>query len=475
MKFLYISFLSFFLLCMTRVEGHSAILNTEERNDSLFRIVKNMINAQNADSIYALLGDGFKAKFSKDQFTSILKNNLYPHGTIGQTFFLTYKDGTSSYKAICKEAILEFRISTDTQGKISGFRFLPYKEPVATKNYTVATDNPMKTALDSQVDFIARQYINKVNTVGLSIGILKEGRETIYGYGTTAKDNHQIPGAGSIYEIGSITKTFTATLLAYYVLNHQVSLSDPITKYLPDSVATNKNLQGITLQMLSNHTSGLTRMPDNLPLTKADMMNPYKSYSKEKLFAYLKDCKLESTPGEKYAYSNLAVGLLGTILERVSGLSYEQMVKTIICQPLGMTSTYQHPDKEQTNNQVAVHNGKGDQIIMWDMDALAGAGSIRSTIHDMLLYAHANVTRDTTLLSRAIELTHKITSRKEMAVGLGWHLSSQADDVYFHSGLTGGCSTNITIAPEKHIAVVVLSNSFEDTEAVGESIFLKIR
>ncbi len=466
------SSLRFLFLCLFLFGTSAHAQNKDKVNDSLFAIVKNNINAQNGEALYALLSDDFKAKLTKDAFEGILKTSLYPQGVVKETSFVDSKDGTSNYKTVCANAVLLFKIAADDAGKIAHMQFLPFKEPVADKNYTVPSDNPMKTALDKRIDTIARKYINKVRTVGLSIGIVKNGNTFTYGYGATAKDGGRIPNANTIFELGSITKTFTATLLAYYAVDRKVELTDPITKYLPDSVAVNKNLQQVTLRMLANHTSGLPRLPSNLSLTDATMMNPYKDYDKAKLFAYLKNCELSSAPGEKYAYSNLAAGLLGTILEKVSGKTYEQMVTDIICRPLGMNNTMQRIGAAYKDRAVKVYNDKAEPVMMWDMNALAGAGALRSATNDLLVYAQANMMKDAGKLSQAMDLTHGVTYDKEVAVGLGWHMGKNgADNYIWHNGGTGGSSSYMAFSPDKSIAVVVLSNSTEKTDAVGQDIF----
>jgi len=471
MRSLYLLFTTLILFCP--IVGFSAPGNTPEMNDSLFGRVVALVNAHEGDSLYNLLGHDFQADFSREKFAAVLKSNLYPLGKITSQVLISYKDGLSSYKAVCEHAALEFRIKAE-DWKIVGLRFLPYKEPVALKDYAEPSDNPMKSRLDSQVDAVAREYINKVNTAGISIGLYRDGALYIYNYGATQKKG-KLPTEFTIYELGSITKTFTATLLAYFVQQRLVSLSDPITKYLPDSVTANKNLAGITLQMLFNHTSGLPRMPSNFIENKSNELNPYKHYTTQMLYDYLKDCKLDSRPGEKYAYSNLAVGLMGKILEHVSGKSYEQLIKEIICQPLAMKSTYQRPDADETARQTSVHNEKGSEIIMWDLDALAGAGCLRSDVHDMLLYARANLSEGEGTLASAIKLTHQRTFDGEMEIGLGWHMSTNSDTMYFHAGRTGGCSTSMILAPGKKCAVVMLSNSAEDVDATAGALLMKLR
>src|SRR5690606_4907143 len=114
------------------------------------------------------------------------------------------------------------------------------------------------------------------------------GKTSVFYYGETEKGNKQLPDENTLFEIGSVSKTFTATLLAYLAQTQQISLDDPITQYLPDSIAVNPDLQRITLEQLANHTSGLPRMPDNLDTTETgNSLDPYSGYTKEQLYAYL--------------------------------------------------------------------------------------------------------------------------------------------------------------------------------------------
>src|SRR5690606_15437675 len=117
------------------------------------------------------------------------------------------------------------------------------------------------STLDRFVDSVALTYSRKGNTHALAIGIINNGKTSSYYYGETEKGSKQLPDENTLFEIGSITKTFTATLLAYFAGQQVLDLADPITKYLPDSLAGNPDLQKITLTQLANHTSGLPRLP----------------------------------------------------------------------------------------------------------------------------------------------------------------------------------------------------------------------
>jgi CubicO group peptidase (beta-lactamase class C family) len=285
------------------------------------------------------------------------------------------------------------------------------------------------------------------------------------------KGTGKIPGPNSIFEIGSVSKTFTATLLAYYANEKKLNADFPVTKYLPDSIAKNVNLQVVSLTMLSNHTSGLPRMPDNWSAGVTDTLNPLKDYKKKNLYAYLKTAKLEAIPGQTYVYSNLGSAILGTVLERVSGKSYEQMVRQVITEPLKMTNTAQHLSPEQKKLMVGMYTDKGETAKAWDMDAFSGAGALRSTASDLLVFLQANMKTTDDKLVKAMKLTQKVTFDKKPALGMAWFKDQIDNDTYFwHNGATGGCYSYIGFMPEKGVAVVALSNSTLEVDPVGEEI-----
>jgi CubicO group peptidase (beta-lactamase class C family) len=446
-------------------------LHAQQQNEQVFNKLTSFVNQKAADSIYNMLSEDFKNQVSHAAFSGFMSNTIFILGTIESSELLSYKDSISSYKVNFKTAQSEVVISADKERRIRMLAFKPYKQSsaVRTKNYSVATTNKGITAFDRSVDSTTQKYMSMEHTAGLSIGVYKDGQTFNYNYGETAKGNRTLPDSTTIFEIGSITKTFTATLLAYYVEKSKISLNDPIVKYLPDSVAGNKNLQDITVQMLSNHTSGLSGLPDNIFTGSAeDLLNPYKTYTDAKLFSYLRRCNLNSKPGEQYAYSNMAVGLLGVILERVSGLSYEQMVTKVICDPLRMKHTAQHIPKELSKKVASVYNEVGQQVPLWDFEALAAAGCVRSTIHDLLLYARHHMQNCNNELCKAMQLTHNVTNEKEIRVGLGWHYTrNKESNTLWHNGGTGGSSSFLAFNQDKQTAVVILSNSAESVDDIG--------
>lgn len=449
----------------------------QRKNDSVFTLVYKYFNERQAESIYELAGEGFKKQLSVETFKYVADQQLFPLGPIRQSSLISFQDNKlSTYKLDFNSGSLQLLLALDKNDKLDLLLFKPYKEAAADKLKPVHSSNLMRTLTDKRVDSAARNYIQKGNTAGLSIGIVRNGVVHAYHYGETTAGNNQLPEVNSIYEIGSITKTFTATLLAYYANQAKLKLTDPITKYLPDSVATNKELQGITLEMLSNHTSGLSRLPDNFQFHSSDPYDPYKDYTQKHLYEYLKTCKLNSKPGESYAYSNFGVGLLGSILEQVNGKTFEAMVKEVICMPLGMQNTGQHLTIAQRQQFVTVYNEDGKVTSPWTFQVLAACGALRSTLEDMLLYLNAGMTPSQTELSKAMELTHQIIYNKDIKLGLGWHMIVvDGIQYYFHDGATFGCSSFLAFNIEKKLGIVVLSNSAISTNDLGVNLIKKLQ
>ncbi|WP_184546029.1 serine hydrolase domain-containing protein [Mucilaginibacter sp. FT3.2] len=464
-----------FLMAFSSSVAHAQSLQ-QRKTDSVFVLVKSYFNNRQIDSLYALTGESFRKQLSRDAFKAVANQQLSPLGGMNASSLVSFVNNkVATYKVIFSSVTLQLLISLDQDDKIDMLLFQPFKEATAQRLVKAATSNKMLTPMDNVVDAAAIAYIGQENTAGLSIGVLKDGKIATYNYGETTKGNGKLPDANTVFEIGSITKTFTSVVLAYYVNEGKVKLSDPITRYLPDSVTANSALKDITLVDLSNHTSGLARMPDNLsPAT--DGLNPYKLYDKALLFGYLKTCKLNSVPGEQYAYSNLGVGLLGTILMQISGKTYDQLIADVICKPLGMKSTAQHLSAALQARFTTVYNAEGGVTPAWDFDALAPCGALHSSVNDLLIYAKANMNTGESKLGRALELTHQITFKKDAQLGLAWHIIMiDGVEYIFHNGGTFGSSSFLAFNKQKNLAVVVLSNCGETADNIGINILKKLQ
>ncbi|SUJ23973.1 D-alanyl-D-alanine-carboxypeptidase/endopeptidaseAmpH precursor [Sphingobacterium spiritivorum] len=298
-------------------------------------------------------------------------------------------------------------------------------------------------------------------------------RSRLIFFGETTKGNSTLPTDISQYEIGSISKVFTATLLADLVLKNTISLDDAVTKYLPDSLKTNTDLQKITFRSLANHTSGLPRLPGNLQTVKGyTESDPYKAYDRKALYAYLKNYKATQAPGEKFEYSNLGFGLLGDLISVISKKTYNQLIQEIIAKPLSMTATADKVDPK--NNQlVSVYNSKGEQVPVWNFNALAGAGVLKSTVTDLLQFARSQFKMPETDIEKAMAETKQFTYflPPDTDMGMAWHINMlEGITFYWHNGGTNGSRSFIGIAPDEKSAVVVLSNSAVETDEYAMKI-----
>lgn len=267
-------------------------------------------------------------------------------------------------------------------------------------------------------------------------------------------DNRQ-----SVFEIGSISKVFTSTLLAHYAHAGRVQLDEPLQTYLPFQLKeSEKNGEPITLQTLANHTAGLPRIPgDMIAGALFNRSNPYRKYSKEKLEKYLQeDLQLKSTPGEEYAYSNLGAGLLGYTLSTVVGKSYEEMLQEVVFGPLRMSSST--TEREKIRSKLVKGLGKnGKQTANWDLNALSGAGAVLSSVEDLSKFALANFAPDPVLdLQRA----QTFGVDEKMSLALGWHIITTDSGLTcrWHNGGTGGYSSSMAIDPDTNTAAIILSN-----------------
>ncbi len=263
----------------------------------------------------------------------------------------------------------------------------------------------------------------------------------------------------AVFEIGSITKVFTSTLLAEDILDGNVTLDESIQDILSYSLKQSKlNGSPITYLTLANHTSGLPRLPDNMnEEIQKNPDNPYVDYNDTKLQFYLENqMKLVSIPGENYAYSNLGVGLLGYLMELKSGLNYEDLLQEKIFKVYEMTSSTTDRSKIQ-NKLVPGLDDKGEVTLNWDLNALKGAGAILSSTTDLSKFALANL-ESNPVFDLQKEITFTVNA--DMDLALGWHVlkSSSGNTYYWHNGGTGGYRSSLTIDHNSKIAVVILSN-----------------
>ena len=323
----------------------------------------------------------------------------------------------------------------------------------------------------SSIDDIVMNYVNHDLTKGLSIGVYDRGQETYYNYGIISDDHPFPPTKQSMYEIASITKTFTAALLAQMVSDGKVDYDDPISMYLPEEVVNWSDSLAMTLEELATHKSGFPRLPYN-HILKAfyNMDNPYKNYTEDDLYSFFTYFEPMRKQDRKVEYSNLGVGLLGNILAQVAGISYRELVDRYILNPLGMEHSYVG---YRENNQMIGHNGYGDITPGWEKQTLEGAGSIRSTTEDLMKYLIANVNSEQPYAETHAPREDFKGFGQGTKIGLAWltiYPNDSEIEIVFHNGGSGGFRSALLFSKELDQGVVVLANSIQSVDAIGMRI-----
>lgn len=331
--------------------------------------------------------------------------------------------------------------------------------------------------------------------VGVVVGILNGGERTVFGYGETVLGSSRPPDGDTVFPIGSVTKVFTAILLAEMVERGEVRFEDPVRLYLPEGAAPARSGEReITLLDLATHTSGLPRNPSYLrpslrdALTFRALKNPYSGHKVEELFARLGELELVTPPGEAYAYSNLAVGLLGHALEHRAGASYGELVRSRIAGPLGMSSTSVSLDAALASRLAPGYHGYfrvspfgvAFPAPAWESPFLHGSGALVSTASDVLRFLEANLRPPNGDLGAAI-LEAQTPRRprgdtKGEQVALGWLVSPQksGDALLWHNGAIGGYTSYVALAARSQVGLVVLSNTSTTVGEMGQRLLRRM-
>jgi D-alanyl-D-alanine-carboxypeptidase/D-alanyl-D-alanine-endopeptidase len=316
--------------------------------------------------------------------------------------------------------------------------------------------------------------------VGVAVGVRTNSETRTWARGKIA-DSRPIPPAGdTIFEIGSITKVFTATVLADMALEGLVSLDDPVQRYLSAGVDLPVRGRPITLADLATHTSGLPGLPKGmLRLALKERHNPYANFSVDDLHAALTNARLRRPPGKRIKYSNFGFGLLGHVLALRAGQTYEELVTERILRPLGMTDTSIAVPAGKAGRFAHGHNRRGRPVSNWDIPTLAGAGALRSTAEDLLEFLALHLEYSDSRLARAARMTHEPRARKRvLSVGLGWFMvpvqRGQPHTAIWHYGGTGGFRSVAGFVKEPRTAVVVLSNSSRPVDSVGLNVLREV-
>jgi serine-type D-Ala-D-Ala carboxypeptidase/endopeptidase len=362
----------------------------------------------------------------------------------------------------------------------------------------------MRSEDDEQIKKALKSFVDPQKYGGIIAGVIDSGGKRVYSYGSGASGSQLQPF--TILEIGSVTKVFTAFLLANMVRTGELFIDDPISKYVSQLDHQLKYGQNeATLFHIATHTSSLPRVPMKIilaqilskiiSLIKKDnefvLGGPYAKYTIKDMYNFLSHYKLKYVPGEFYEYSNIGYALLGHILELRSGFPYEELISERICKRIGMRDMQMLKLPLNRERLALGYSSEGHISRYWKMSAFKGAGGLCSTVDDLFKFLSLNLglidselALDTiTCQSKRIKVKRKHPDKKVrdnselsnwVELALGWHINYvNGAELFWHNGMTGGFSSFVGFIKKKQIATVVLSNSANPVDSIGFQI-LKI-
>ncbi|HYM27952.1 MAG TPA: serine hydrolase domain-containing protein, partial [Steroidobacteraceae bacterium] len=293
-------------------------------------------------------------------------------------------------------------------------------------------------------------------SAGVAIGVVRNGVRRVFALGTARPD--------SIFEIGSLTKTFTGLVLAQLLEQGRVHLKEPVRELLPPGTVPKPDGEEITLLDLITHHSGLPRLPGNF--NPADPNDPYADYHAAELYRFLQQRGVARPADPGFLYSNLGVGLLGQALANRAGMGYAQLVAEEVTAPLHLADTTIVLTGAQRPRLIQGYGADARPAHTWQLDALAGAGALHSTAADMLSYLEANLhppragaSGAARTLGTAIEVSHELRADAgSERIAFAWLFDTQRGE-YWHNGGTGGYTSFAFFNPKGDYAGVVLLNT----------------
>jgi CubicO group peptidase (beta-lactamase class C family) len=351
-------------------------------------------------------------------------------------------------------------------------------------NVFVRGDNSLKSDIDKAVQTAVDAFFAQSGHVGLSIAVVEHGATHFYNYGVTSKSAEQRPTRRSIYEIASITKTFTGALASRAILDGKMSLDEDFRRYLAEPYPNlEREDKPITLRTLAGHTSGLPKnIPDSDDLFKNPDFDrlPYqliereRDYDEPKYLKALHDVQLASTPGSQMLYSNIGVKLISFGLEHVYGDTYANLLEKHILRPLHMSRT--GLTVAPGNQSLLVHGyGVSGKEMPHTLPNAGAAGGLYSTAEDLAKYVSWQLAERDPIVQKSHELIRG--NLQDFGIGLIWDEAMvDGERRLWHSGGAYGMSSQMELFPDAGFGIVLLANDGGfDTQHQLDQVAMSVR
>ncbi|MCY3712566.1 MAG: serine hydrolase [Gemmatimonadetes bacterium] len=394
-----------------------------------------------------------------------------------------------------------------TRGNVTGSTGSPGAEEAEE-------EDPVQRVLRERVDDYGQ-------TVGVVAGIIRGINRYVYAHGTLNRGTIRRVSGMTVFEIGQLSSLYTTAMLSLMVQRGDVNLTDEVSAYLPDTVTvpTTRTGNPILIEHLATHTSGLPRLPDNLVSDEPE--DPLKGYSVELMYAFLdryaeaqrdgydfpfdfenpdgedpdhqglldregedrSDTPGRDEPEDRYAYSDIGMGLLGHVLEQAAGENYDQLIRVLLGDPLKLANTANKPTPSMRTYLATGHDDGRRPVPTWSDTTLVGGTGLRSNLLDMMTLVSASMgiiyalpedfteddsTRYHASFDSLIVARHP-TDEEDVRTALGWKVSQDARgrDIHWLTGRTNGFYTFAAFLKQWRKGVVVLSNSSASVEDIG--------
>lgn len=344
-------------------------------------------------------------------------------------------------------------------------------------------DKPDKMSIEAALDAEVGKTMRGGLFPGMVVGICRAGAMCIKGYGTVDKATGIRPAGNTVFQIGSLSKLLTASLLQSLCEAHVVSMDATLGTLMGASMPLSPSSQSVTLKQLATHTSGFPRIPKSLEARirgmagKDFLQDPYRYLAPQALFDYLANAEDKRKPG-RFEYSNFGMGLLGHVLEHVTGQSFETLMQQRVLAPLGMNSTSTVPTAEIRSRLAQGYAPNGRPAGVWTFAALAGAGAFYSSAEDMVRWMQANL-EESGAMYASLKNMHALQFKGDS--GIGWLQPRWVDrilgnrDMVWHNGMVGGYASYVSIDAKHKTGVIILTNQASAPDMLGMLLARKLR
>ena len=311
--------------------------------------------------------------------------------------------------------------------------------------------------------------------IGTAVGLIGPHGRRFVSVGHFNQGDRRAVDASTVFEIGSVTKIFTALLLADFIRRGEVSLSDPAAKYLPSKIKIPQRAgKEITLFDLATHTSGLPFMP---PLPDPSAVAA-RAYSRADIYGFLADFTLTQDIGTQWDYSNLGYWLIGEVLAARGGADYGQLLMRRVVIPLGMRNTAfaaSAPMKAKLATGHYASSRPADSMLAFPgYSLMAAAGGLLSTVDDLLTIPSIALGYRRSPFAALIATclsSRRATPTRGVEQALGWTvIEDQQGRLIFRDGGTFGYASALIWDPLKRIGVVVLSNHVQSVSDIAHHL-----